>query len=237
MKKTRAALMIYTFCIAIAVLCGGCGQVENDTGKTADPPVQVETVTSETPNAPTQVEMTSTSVTPIPQEEVGDDRYFNGSKPISDIKHGSFEDYAFTGDIPPGWQAVQAAPTCERETDIVKFGRLSVKLTGATDGEVRRIAPADLPPIEEIRGKEVIFGAWVYTSSPENTGLQIIDSWKFYNDVKATKTNEWELVIRRATISENATVVRPSIKLNPSNPPVVCYVDGAAFLVRDKKSE
>ena len=122
------------------------------------------------------------------------------------------------------------APTAEREETITKFGKYSLKLTGDTD-KATHIQPDAQPDLADLKAKNVIFGTWVYTDEPEKVLVRIIDSWETYHDVSPSSPGQWELVTVRAEIPNDSTRVIFAIGLLGSDPPAVCYVDGAALIV------
>jgi len=163
-------------------------------------------------------------------------RYFNGDESVSDIQYGGFEEFPAGAKYPTGWGGLLEAPRCDREDKRVKFGKFSLKLTSAPgeSNKSRRIRTLTAPPIEELRGKELSFGMWVYTSQPEKVKIQIIDSWKRYFDARPGKPNEWQLVTKRAVISQDAEHVQLALTLvDGGESPIECYVDGAALVIHE----
>ena len=78
-----------------------------------------------------------------------------------------------------------------------------------------------------MRGKEVTFGAWIYTSDPEKSAVSIVHDWSKYNSAKATLKNTWTLVKVTTTIPADAEFLHFAVTMEKSGTPVVCYVDGA----------
>jgi hypothetical protein len=158
-----------------------------------------------------------------------EERYFNGEQPVSNLQNGGFEEFM------TGWAGLGEAPKWERESKLVKFGKSSIKLTSSpADGgrTQKHIITLTAPPIEELRGKEVSFGAWVHTAAPDRVTVQIIDSWKNYFGASPTKANEWQLVIRRAVIPGDAKQVSFAVTVShDGKTPTVCHLDGAALVI------
>ena len=163
-----------------------------------------------------------------------EERYFAGSGTL-----GGFEQFPEGAEFPAGWGGLLEAPTCEPENGIVKSGKYSVKLTSSpTEGERSRekhMRALIVPPIERLRGKELVFGLWVHTSQPEKVKVQIIDSWQRYHGVNPRKRDEWELVTQRAVISEDAKVVCFTVAVaHDGQSPTVCYADSATLIIHEQ---
>ena len=216
-RKVREVLLAAT----LSLLIGACSQ------KSVDP---IELLDTTSPG-----ELEVISVVPIPPEEVGDNRYFYGMLEKSEIDNGGFEEPFGDDGLPVGWAGVLSSPpTSVQDKTIVKLGKYSAKLTGST--EKRTILRTTTGPSSgRLRGKEVVFGMWVYTSHPKKTDVRIIEDWKIYTVESATEANKWELLKVVRVIPKSSKRVLMAVTLAPNDPPVVCYVDGAALLVRDVK--
>ena len=203
----------------LSVLLAACGQKSGE-------PIELLDTTS-------RGELEVISVEPIPLEEVGDNRYFYGTLETSEIDNGGFEEPFGDDGLPVGWAGLlDSPPVSKQDKTVVKLGKHSAKLTGSTE-ERTFLRTMTAPPSRRLRGKEVVFGIWVYTSHPEKTDVRIIEDWKIYTVESATEANKWELLKVTRVIPKSSKIALVTVSLAPSDPPVVCYVDGAVLLARD----
>lgn len=172
--------------------------------------------------------MWTESVQELSAGEVAPNAWFTGDRPESLIANGSFEEWYPASAYPAQWAHLAIAPTVEKATSPVKYGSVSIKLSSTAEA---RIQPLTAPPIDKLRGRTVLFGAWMHTDSPNDVAIQIIDGWKQYHVARPTQSGAWELVTVQTTIPQGAEEVLFAITVGKGAKPVTCYVDGAALIV------
>lgn len=184
------------------------------------PAIPAVQTTAQTPIAPGQ----ATAASAPPMAEL----LYTGKHPRTRITNGGFEWFYDGSEFPLDWTGLLHAPVCEPEETIVKHGKQSVKLTGLADDSAT-LKSRTAPSVEDLRGETVTFGAWVYSSDPEKTTVGVIYDWSKYRTASPSGKNQWQLVKVVTTIPEDAEFLHFGITLQPSDEPVVCYVDGAAL--------
>lgn len=168
------------------------------------------------------------SVEKLSPDQVAPLAWFTGDRPESVIANGSFEEWYPASAYPAQWAFLVVEPSVEKATEPVKFGSVSMKLSSTKEA---RVQPLTAPPIEKLRGRVVLFGAWLYTDSPNDVAIQIIDGWKQYHVARPTQAGAWELVTMQTTIPQSAEAIFFAIAVGKGAAPATCYVDGAALVV------
>lgn len=217
--------------LAILGVVMGCGDKGGFQADIKGVQKQAKAAQDPSQQPPPPGEVRKVSVTPVAEEETGLARLFTGKDPASLVANGSFEEWLPGEQYPAGWQFLVKGPTVTAERTITKHGNISMKLTGSTDSETW-IQPVAPPDVEKVRGRTVLFGAWMYTSTPDKVAILVNDRWKKYHIAHPQAANKWELVTISVDLPADTDKVYYTVVLGPSTPPSVCYVDGMALFLR-----
>ncbi len=141
--------------------------------------------------------------------------------------NGDIEEAWDSGDMPPGWRRILSQDfIVAREEESRHGGAQSMMILGREDKDVH-VAVASTLDQSALRGRDMVFTAWVRTTEPASTYIQIIDGWKTYHSVMAVHPNTWERITASAHISPESASTVFDITLKKHSPPVACIVDDA----------
>lgn len=169
--------------------------------------------------------------------EYGD--YNLGRKPGNRLANGGFESEWNEKDYPEGWGPVDGSlkPSCmriepkpgSREVPSME-GTHHMMLTGQRDGEAS-LEALDIPPIEELRGKTVVFGAFLNCPGPKDVAVRITDGTRTLAESSPVARQNWQLVLVKSEIPPDAPAVHCMVTLKKSKPAMTSLVDGAALVI------
>lgn len=157
--------------------------------------------------------------------------YFAPDSEHNLLEHGSFEaKWDASARYPEGWGefGAFAPPGMRRAEGYGKVGDTALRILGSADQDVG-MRTLELPPLDRLRGKEVVFGMWIKTPWPRNTFVQVVES-SAVTSAQPTLNNKWQLVLVKTRVPEDSTDLHCGIVLK-RGAGVDALIDGAAFTV------
>lgn len=141
------------------------------------------------------------------------------SSPHNWIHNGSFEKFDNGTTQPPnGWEDSGPSDSIVKDNTNVKFGNSSLSLK---NGEISQV----LEELNGLKGREVVFGAWIKSTITGDAFLTISDGLSTATS-ETYQSGEWKFLTVKTKIDENAAQVVLSLT-NTAN--AFAYFDGAAL--------
>lgn len=129
---------------------------------------------------------------------------------------------------PDGWSITGAGATIERSNTQVKQGVWSAKITRAgADVAVTQQEFVNEFGMSYLKGKQVIFGAWVWASTANTTRLTVNAITAAANSQYHTGNSTWQYLSVTLTVPDTATNVAPFILVENTN--TSSYVDAVSL--------
>lgn len=150
------------------------------------------------------------------------------------LLNNNFEEWSNGTAVAPNfYQLVGVGATIARETIIIKTGAYSVKLTCAATNDTS-IRPNGTVLLNDLKGKTITLGAWVYSSTASRVRLKLYDTITEVYSSYHTGGGSWEWLTATLSVSASASTLYIYPIWIDSGAIMTAYVDGAVLLKNDE---